>query len=241
MTRPRMIAINRKIHDMTTAEFGVEWMNGTKQKSRGTVEEMKMQSLRAENERLQEENERLQQETDSITAPVRRFLGSFKTDKEKRAADAAQQLAEAQEARKKAEEARAAAEEQAEKARRMAQEAAERAEGLKRDMEAMEKERAILEASKRDLAAKVKAGSQEIEKIRDYYGGLASGELGLDVRERGVITYLKKSGKYEAVQKEARNYFKAERGRASKAFAKKADEIERGGRKADKEADTRYS
>lgn len=50
-SRASMIALNNEIQAMTAKEFGVQFMDGSKRKSRGTVEEMKAQSVIAEAER----------------------------------------------------------------------------------------------------------------------------------------------------------------------------------------------
>lgn len=50
-SRASMIQLNNAIQDMTAKEFGVQFMDGSKKKSRGTVEEMKAQSVIAEAER----------------------------------------------------------------------------------------------------------------------------------------------------------------------------------------------
>ena len=49
--RASMIALNNAIQKMSEEEFGVQFMDGSKKKSRGTVEEMKAQSVIAEAER----------------------------------------------------------------------------------------------------------------------------------------------------------------------------------------------
>ena len=50
-SRASMIALNNEIQAMTAKEFGVQFMDGSKRKSRGTVEEMKAQSVIADAER----------------------------------------------------------------------------------------------------------------------------------------------------------------------------------------------
>lgn len=192
--------------------------------------EQQYEKIRAENERLQRQNEKLQKRVGGLMAPFKAIRGALDDDKAKAAAEIEQKRQERMEEEAKLE-----------SIRRERQEEEEALERVSAKVEAKERQNDAQRALKRDLGAQTKAETQQMEKIQDYYGRLAAGELGLDVREKGVITYLKATRKYEAVLKDARSYFKAERERNSGAFNRKADEIGRKIRQANKETDEEYS
>lgn len=54
-SRAAIIKFNDAVHYMTAREFGCEWNDGTKKKRRGSVEQLKAKTLRAEVELLQEQ------------------------------------------------------------------------------------------------------------------------------------------------------------------------------------------
>lgn len=74
MTRARMAELNRAIDTMSQKEFGVSFMTGTGQRSRGSVEQMKAKSLQAEVEELEarkREAERLAAEAEQRATEAR--------------------------------------------------------------------------------------------------------------------------------------------------------------------------
>lgn len=71
-TVPKMQSLNKEIHQMTKANFGVDFMDGTKKKSRGSVEEMKIKS----------ENAKIEKEQYEIKLTRKAFTKAIKDTKE---------------------------------------------------------------------------------------------------------------------------------------------------------------
>lgn len=64
--RQDMISLNNEIHRMTAEEFGVAFMDGSKRKSRDTVEEMKAKSARRSLQEAQERLERVERREEAL-------------------------------------------------------------------------------------------------------------------------------------------------------------------------------
>lgn len=68
--RKHMYELNNAIQAMTQAEFGCNFMDGTKRKSNRTVDELKNASIKAENELLNAENNALNARKDDLNADI---------------------------------------------------------------------------------------------------------------------------------------------------------------------------
>ena len=187
--RWRMTAINNAIHQMTEKEFGLQWMDGSKAKSRGNVEQMKNRSLKAENQRLREENAKLQKQVEGFLAPVKAFRAKHKTDKEQRADEAEARLADAEQARATAEAAAAAAEAR----QRAAEDALQEAEALR-----LENEKAAQEAAEARQRAESRVGldlvmkKAELQTVEQQLRKVFSGK-----DDRAALYALRATGQYE--------------------------------------------
>lgn len=219
--RWQMIAFNREIHEMTVKEYGLEWMTGKQSKSRGSVEEMKALSLKAENEALRAENEELLARNDELKSqvsgllsPIRAAKRALKTEGEKRAEAAEERLAAAEKARHEAEAAQQEAEESTRKAVQEAQEALQARQEAEGRYSTLQSDTEGLEARKKALEGGVSALTALIENYK---------QARPTVTEKTVCDYLRKIGKYEAIEAIAS---KDLRNRYEQNLKQRADEIE---------------
>lgn len=197
LSRKNMISLNDEIDRMSRAEFGLAFVDGSKRKSRGSVDHMKNESLKAENELLREENKTLKDEKAELEArvaelekqvdgPLLRMV--YKKAKERKEQYEAE--AEAAEARaREAEARREAAEKQAEEARQRAVEAeAQR----KASSDARKREEALT-AKQRAERGRLKAFMDEQlkrpEELRDYFERIAENRV--PSTDKGLIYYMK--------------------------------------------------
>lgn len=70
MTKGRMAALNRAIDEMTQKEFGIPYLTGKGQRSRGSVEELKARSLQAEVEELEQKQKSKEQALKDMTRDI---------------------------------------------------------------------------------------------------------------------------------------------------------------------------
>ena len=174
--RSRMQSINKEIHAMTTRDYQLDWMDGTKAKSRGSVETLKQRSamaelqerieqLAAENQRLEERNKGLQEKVDGVMSLPRAVFGRIKSD-----ADRKRDLAE--EAARDAAERQARAEAALHDAEKKAAEAAQRASDAileaKRARDTLDSDRAACEALRRDMEDIAKQAEKINQKLKCY-------------------------------------------------------------------------
>ena len=177
LSRKNMISLNDEIDRMSRAEFGLAFVDGSKRKSRGSVEHMKNESLKAENELLREENKTLKDEKAELEArvaelekqvdgPLLRMV--YKKAKERKEQYEAE--AEAAEARaREAEARREAAEKQAEEARQRAVEAEEQ---RKASEDARKREEAERKRLRDDMAAMgrmIQGKVNEAQQVKAYF------------------------------------------------------------------------
>lgn len=221
-SRGRMIAINNAIQDMTEKEFGLQWMDGTQQKSRGSTEHLKAESLMAENAMLRERNSELEgknteletknaaleKQVSGLLAPVRAAKRILKSEAAKAAEEAERKAEAANLQREEAEAARQEAEEQARKAVQEAQEAVLERDKAKRDAEAEEARKTALTAENRDLESKRDSAKRSYAIIEQGLQKIAGGQVGMSVGESGVIEYLKATKQYEGLKAQAKPYLK---------------------------------
>lgn len=195
LSRKNMISLNDEIDSMSRAEFGLAFVDGSKRKSRGSVEHMKNESLKAENELLREENEKLKARNaylEERNAELEKQVEGFGPRQVyKRAKERKEQYeaeAEAAEARaREAEARREAAEKQAEEAR---QRAAEAEEQRKASEDARKREEAERKRLRDDMAAMgrmIQGKVNDALKVKEYFE---------QVQQAPVTPTLKAMGDY---------------------------------------------
>lgn len=179
-SRAKMMSINQAINEMTQRDYELDFMDGSRAKSRGSVETLKQRSRRAKleqtNEKLEKKNAELEKMTDGpVPAVVYRKAQQRKEEAQKQAEEA---KAEQQEAEAKRDEA----EKQAEEAQQRAEEARQQAEASRDSLKAMKAEAGVIRQSVADTVAGA-------EKVRDYMEKMATGKM--KPGDGAIIEYLK--------------------------------------------------
>lgn len=184
-SRAKMTAINRSIHEMTQRDYGLDFMDGSRAKSRGSVETLKQRSalaaLEARNRELETRNAELEKQVDGWGPKMVYKKAQQRREDAERAADEAEaRQAEAEARRAEAEAERDRALQAAAEARRSAQEARQRAEEY---TDKVQRERAAMTA----LEARTREQVAKAERLRDYWEKAGKTEPGTD----GVLRYLR--------------------------------------------------
>lgn len=177
LSRKNMISLNDEIDRMSRAEFGLAFVDGSKRKSRGSVEHMKNESLKAENELLREENEKLKARNTYLeerNAELEKQVEGFGPRQVyKRAKERKEQYeAEAEAAEARAREAEARREADEKKAEEARQRAAEAEEQRKASDDARKREEAERKRLRDDMAAMgrmIQGKVNEALKVKAYF------------------------------------------------------------------------
>lgn len=197
LSRKNMISLNDEIDRMSRAEFGLAFVDGSKRKSRGSVEHMKNESLKAENELLREENKTLKDEKAELEARVaelekqvdgpllRMVYKKAKDRKEQYEADAEAAKALREEEERMREEARKGREEEDRKAEEARQRVAEAKDARKREEALTAKQRAESGRLKAFMDEQLKRP----EELRDYFERIAENRV--PSTDKGIIYYMK--------------------------------------------------